>query len=1051
MRTVLSPGHATVKRGENRLATGRPWHSHVWLLAMTAAVLVLVFAVPIYRQFEQPHPRAVAGLLDLRQWEASDTETIRLDGEWDFYWNRLLTPPASGQLPFAGDGMRTQVPSSWDSLFLDGKRLPDRGCATYRLRILLPEGHAPYYGVKTSNIRASNRIFVNGDQVGRSGWPAADPEEIIHRNTPYAVFFEVHGNEAELLVQVASFKSFNSGIVQSLFFGSEPAIGRLNNYNNAMDGGLAAGFGVLAFYFVGIFLQRRSNRELLFFGLCCLATFIYLITHSERLLMQLFPEMSIELQLYVEDISAILMFSFFSRYVYHSFPDLYPRRVLLGIELAAAVYIAAVLLTTASYNGPFIQLLSFTILAVMLLNCFYMARAAFRYKDGAVYLYLGILGALDFVIVNMLNIMWKLEEHFFLPVALPLLVMSQALYMSRQYTQSYRTIQLLSDRLTMVDRLKDEFLAKTSHELKTPLNAIVNITDSLLQGAGGQLSVQQTGDLTLVADTGRRLSTLVQEILDYSRMKNRDLVLNRVYFDSYMIIDHILRIFRRMVDASRITLVNQVPEGEFMIRADKDRFSQIIHNLLENAVKYTPEGSVRVWAERTGGYTVFIVEDTGIGIPEEKFGDIFKSFEQLEPSLTRSHGGVGLGLSITQQLVELHGGRVEVESQVGQGTRMTVMLPYSSKEKGMEGDNGESMRKEALERLQQTEAYVPLSPDSEIQAASGTGARILAADDDYGNLKALSNLLILEGYSVTCVRDGEEVLRLISEGGQFDLCILDIMMPRLSGFEVAFAIRQQYSLLELPVLLLTARSRRDSLSCGFTAGANDFLEKPYDRTELKSRVRTLLQLKRSGEELLRKELSFLQAQIKPHFVYNTLNAILSFSYTDHLRSRKLLQDFSTYLRYSFDFREAGGLVALEQEETLLRAYVSIEQARFGDMLQVEIELEPEARSIRVPSLLLQPLVENAIRHGVMKREDGGLVRVRAWLEAERLRVTVEDNGVGFEVSGPESQEAAASGERRGIGLDNIRIRLGRLHGSGFAIESRPGVGTRIEIMIPAGK
>ncbi len=1034
----------------------------LWFLIVIIAALVLVFVLPVLRDRGQIRPKAENGLLDLRQWEPSETETLRLDGEWEFYWSRLWSPQPNGEAPPREELIPIMVPASWDSLQADGRRLPDSGYATYRLRVLLPEGHGPYYGLKTSNIRASNRVFVNGQEVGHSGRPAADPNSIIHRNTPYAAFFEVRGNEADIVVQVASFKSFNSGIVQSVFFGSEAAISRLNNYNNAMDGALASGFLVLAVYFVGIFFQRPSHRELLFFGLCCLATFVYLLTHSERLLMQLLPQLSIELQLFVEDISAVLMFSFFSRYVYHSFPNLYPRRVMQGIELIAAVYIAAVLLTSASYNGPFILLLSFTILTVMLLNCFYMAMAARRYQEGAVYLYLGILGTLNFVIVNMLNIIWKLDEHYFLPVALPLLVMSQALYMSKQYTQSYRTIRLLSDRLSAVDRLKDEFLAKTSHELKTPLNAMINITDSLLQGAGGPLTPQQAGDLTLVADTGRRLSALVLDILDYSKMRNHDLMLRWSHFDSYAVIEHILSIFRRMADGSRLTLVNRVEPERFRLVADKDRFTQMIHNLVENAVKYTPDGTVTVTAEQNGEYAVFGVEDTGIGIPRERFGDIFKSFEQLEPSLTRSYGGVGLGLAITRQLAELHGGTVEVESQPGKGTRMTVSIPYNL-------GQGESRQDDLSppDVVTETETggwdYRDREPSGiasglpEPPPAVHTGAqrpRILAADDDYGSLRALSNLLMLDGYEVTPVRDGEEVLRLLEAGLKFDLCILDIMMPRLSGFETCHALRRQYSLLELPVLLLTARSRQDSLSCGFTAGANDFLEKPYDRTELKSRVRTLLQLKRSGEELLHKEMSFLQAQIKPHFIYNTLNAILSFSYTDHLRSRKLLQDFATYLRYSFDFREAGGMVSLEQEVALLGAYLSIEQARFGDMLEVEMEIAPEAGQVQIPSLLLQPLAENAIRHGIMQQENGGRLRVSAQLEADGLRIEVEDNGVGFDPAaassgGRSKTDAQQAVMRHGIGLDNIRSRLKRLCGSEPVIESTPGVGTRISILIPS--
>src|SRR5262249_46439138 len=159
-------------------------------------------------------------------------------------------------------------------------------------------------------------------------------------------------------------------------------------------------------------------------------------------------------------------------------------------------------------------------------------------------------------------------------------------------------------------------------------------------------------------------------------------------------------------------------------------------------------------------------------------------------------------------------------------------------------------------------------------------------------------------------------------------------------------------------------SQYDDLTVGLAAGANDFLEKPYNHTELKSRVGTLVQLKRSADELVRKELSFLQAQIKPHFIYNTLNTILSYSYTDHQRSRKLLHYFSTYLRNCFDFKETADFVPLEKEVALLHAYAEIEKARFVDMLDVDIQVDPAALEVPIPSLIIQPLVENAIYHGI---------------------------------------------------------------------------------------
>lgn len=1016
-------------------------------LWLCLCVFVIVFTIgkPLYEEFREPSPQAVRGLLDLRDRSFGDADYVRLNGEWEFYWNALLEPG-----DFAGGAAATlqperiTVPSSWDSIAIGGQRLPDSGYATYRLRILVPEQHG-VFGIKTSNIRASNRIFVNGEQIGHSGEPDASPERIEHRNTPYTGYFKVDGREIEIVVQVASYKSFNSGIVQAISFGNQRAISALNNYNIALDGVLAGGFITVAIYFLGIFFQRRSHKELLFFGLCSIATVAFVLTHSERLLMQMFPAMSIEVGLYISDISAILMFSLFARYVYHSFPHLYPLKVLRAVEGVAAVNIAAVLFTTASYNGPYILFLVFLVMGVMLLNCFYMGKAAWEDKEGSSYLYIGILGTLDYVVVNFLNNIWKLEANYFLPVALPIIILSQALYMSRQYTKSYRTIQDLSAKLTTLDKLKDEFLANTSHELKTPLNGIINISQSLLAGAGGEVNRSQASDLKLVVDTGKRLSTLVNDILDYSKMKNRDLQLRTSHFDSCMVIGVVVEMVGHSIRNSALKLVNAVPEGRFFVNADENRFTQIVYNLIDNAVKYTAEGRVEISASRAGGHVYFTVADTGIGVAPERIEDIFKSFEQLEPSLTRTHGGVGLGLTITQQLVELHGGTIRVESEPGAGSKFIFSVPAGSASQTVvhEPDS----RRWADIYGAQAQAEVAAA----VQQHPGDGAvRILAVDDEYSSLKAITNLLTVEKYTVTTATNGEEALKALMSGGSFDLCILDVMMPGLSGYEVCRQIRAKYSLLELPVLLVTAKNQYHELAAGFAAGANDYLEKPYDHVELINRVGTLVQLKRSSDELVRKELSFLQAQIKPHFIYNTLNTILSFSYTDHQRSRKLLNNFGVYLRSCFDFKEATGFVSLDKELAMLRAYTEIEKARFGEMLEVEIQVKDVDPEFQVPSLIVQPLAENAIYHGIMKKENGGRLVVKASMEAGQLRIEVADNGVGMKMAAGESAGQSFDG-RKGVALENIRKRLFHLYGVEPVIRSVPDRGTTVVVVIPTDK
>ncbi len=1011
-------------------------YRHVPMIVFILFLVIIIssFAIPMYKLATEHAPKAEAGVLDLRSWSCAATDTVKLDGEWAFYWQELLTPADSARLEAQPPGL-IAVPGNWDSEKTSGRELPVNGYATYRLKVLLPCDQGAY-GIKTSNIRASNQIYVNGALVGASGKPAASPEAIVHRNTPYTAYFELNGQrELDILVQVASFKSYNTGIVHAISFGNQHAIAALAEYNMMIDGAIAAGFFFISLYFFFIYFQRVS-KELLYFSLFGFSCFLFMITHYDRILMKMVPSLDVMPQLILENLAAIGVLAFFTKYTYYLLPELYSVKIMRAIDGLLACYVLLILFTPATYNALYILSLIPLSITVLGVSGYYLIRAALQKRQGSVYLVMSTLCLAVLVLNTMLNTLWQADGHTFLPVAQPLLIISMSLYMSLTYTTAFQTITQLTHKLSAMDKLKDEFLANTSHEFKSPLNGIINISQSLMDGARGALTAPQQDDLRLMRDVGLRLSALVQDILDYSRIKNRDLAIRPTHVDLFTIAGVVLEMHEFIVRNKPLELVNRVPRGVYFIYADENRLHQIIRNLIDNAIKYTAKGTVTVTAAYHGEEVWISVSDTGRGIPASHFEHIFYSYEQLEAEPPSLPGGVGLGLSITRQLVELHGGKIWVESELDIGTTMTFSMPR--------GEERDRLPPEA-----QAERAKPLvAAAGEPSAAEAPGnerLNVLIVDDDYSNLRTLLNILTLNHYQASAVSSGDEVLRRLDTLNQFDLCIIDVMMPGISGLDLTRVIREHYSLLELPILLVTASNRMGDLEAGFLAGANDFLPKPYDQNELKSRVKTLVQLKQSAGQLVQKEMAFLQAQIKPHFIYNTLNTILSFSHTDHIKARKLLQQFSIYLRYSFDFKDHSGFVSLEQELSLLQAYVEIEQARFGDLLSVTFRIDPSVLGWRIPALILQPLVENAIHHGIMKKEDGGQVIVTVQLD-EALLITIEDDGEGLPDDGFHWSDREP--RHTGVGLKNIHKRLLALYDEGIELASRPGEGTRLTLRIP---
>lgn len=276
--------------------------------------------------------------------------------------------------------------------------------------------------------------------------------------------------------------------------------------------------------------------------------------------------------------------------------------------------------------------------------------------------------------------------------------------------------------------------------------------------------------------------------------------------------------------------------------------------------------------------------------------------------------------------------------------------------------------------------------------------------------------------------------------------VLDVMMPEMSGYEVCRKLRENSSAFELPVLMLTAKATTEDIVMGFKAGANDYLPKPFEPEELLARVRTLTELKISVDTAMAAEVAFMQAQIKPHFLFNALNAISSLCDSDPGRAQRLIDVFANYLRESFDFKSLEMYVSIERELRLVSLYTEVERARFGDKLQVEFDIDHTVKT-KIPLLSIQPLVENAIIHGLRKKGGKGTVTISVKKVAEGVLVAVEDNGQGI----PEDKlERLLKPETEGgIGLWNTDRRLKKLLGTGLTIDSAPGRGTRVAYIVPS--
>ena len=250
-------------------------------------------------------------------------------------------------------------------------------------------------------------------------------------------------------------------------------------------------------------------------------------------------------------------------------------------------------------------------------------------------------------------------------------------WVSRIQRRKLEQERKVNKQLVQLDKMKGDFLANTTHELQTPLNGIIGLALSLKEGVAGPLPHKASHDLGMIVSSGKRLSSLVKNILDFSKIQNRKLELEKEAISSFRIAKGVLELSYPLLEDKEISLINNIPALLPPVWADPNHLQQILFNLVGNAIKFTDHGEVELCAQTTKDNLLIKVRDTGIGIPAEKLEFIFNAFEQVDASTSRLYSGTGLGLAITKDLVSLQGGQIDVQSELGKGSTFTVSLPLA--------------------------------------------------------------------------------------------------------------------------------------------------------------------------------------------------------------------------------------------------------------------------------------------------------------------------------------------------------------------------------------
>ncbi|MBU2513407.1 response regulator [bacterium] len=616
--------------------------------------------------------------------------------------------------------------------------------------------------------------------------------------------------------------------------------------------GILAITGLLHMLFYTYLPNEKSS--LILSGLC-LTLALYLFFGSDAFIIKktMIPEA-------IGVVLSLSPFFFLIALTRFFYPEDFMGRIerFLILMLTAGILIALVLLFV---DTVYKNLTAFLFPAIIL--CYFAVitiKAWIKKRNGSTLLASGLLILFSSGLLHDTKSFLPLVEYAN-PLGLAIFILSNSLVLLRRHLQSHTVFKTLSFELQKKEseleqkslelaglgRLKEEFLASVSGELQAPLQAVVSLTESLAQKFASSIPKEFSDSFQLVCFNCKRMSILIDNILDFTRLTHNRLHLNLGQFRVHSLVDSVIELSELDAIHRSIHLINKVSCSFPMVIGDKKRSYQVLYNLIENAIKFSNGGLIEISAVKDGNHAKISITDTGIGIEKQFQKTIFKDFEKLVHWEERQNTGLGLGLSIAKKLIEIQGGNIWLNSTVDMGSSFSFSLPLAE----CSSSSKESRTHSEVPGLLSDKTHVVSEENYCDSKADDSGfTRIWIIDDDPVNQQIVSGFLSSDHVRISSYYEESEPLENISSGNIPDLILLDVLMPQTSGFELCRKIRDQFSMTELPIIFLTAKNSISDLVEAFSLGANDFIVKPFLRDELVSRVNSQLHQSRINKNMI---------------------------------------------------------------------------------------------------------------------------------------------------------------------------------------------------------
>lgn len=971
----------------------KKWIGFLGAVCALIAILYMIFSDD---DTSAVHIKAVDGILDLR--ELTGSPFVSLAGDWKFTAEAFIAPTL-----FSKEANNVKVPGPW---------APNAQWGSYQITVYLPD-HWSDIGLRVRNIWSAHTIYINGTAVSEKGNVAASKKETVPDNPAYEVYFKPDSRQLLITAHVSNFYNARGGIILPIDIGDAEHMKEDVHRDLSLEWTAVLCLLLFCMFHMTIFLLRTKDEAFLYSGLHFLLLALVIVLRGERLLIREFPFLPFELYFRLQDTVTLLMAVLIIVFIAKMIPNIMNGKTLYLLFLPVLVYtfLNAILpaRTLSGVQYQFFYYIDGLFLAIIIRIIYLMIKNKIAIRRNEAVILLSLLLFLTiFAVSSSSDSLFFSGRNILNRIGLIGGIITMNVFLGMRLMNRAAESEQLTARLKKANDAKDNFLKVATQDLQRPLHDAGHLIKSITREHNHE---KQSEQLYLAEQLIGNMVYLLRDLHDFTRIRFDDYAIQLKSTNLRMVMLHVVQLMQLTFSKKRIQVHKNISK-KLYVWADEQRLTQVFLRMMTEISHDTANDSLTIESIRDG-------EDVLLRVTSNR--KLTTAFRERQPSS---------GLMMTEELIQQMNGSISYERK-DSGIRVTLKLAFSEFKEPVTVEQSEYDMRPALS-----------AEDRELET-------ILIVDDDVMHAEVMRGMLS-ETYKVRIAYTAQEALDYYNNHPEIAMMVIDDIIPgNMNSLELLQQIRTQAPLMDLPVIMMISSEYPRHIEKIFASGANDYLIKPFSKETLMARLNAAEQTKQSMLKAIEYEMAFLQTQIKPHFLYNALSNIISFCYTDGERAAYLLTMLSSFLRYIFESSRDGQYSSLQKELEIIEAYVEVEKARFGERLTFAYDIDPiiAAENVLIPSLLLQPLVENAIRHGLFDKEGPGHVQVSITLQEAHLYIRVTDDGVGMSAAQC-TQLMGGAIANAGIGFTNVRRRVHDLTQGSLEISSSPGKGTIIQIIIP---